>query len=63
MQQSPSSLFTPHPQPQPRPFLRSFDSGPECSFDHWIEVSWMVEHEEDELDGYLLEDSCFVASR
>jgi hypothetical protein len=43
--------------------LHSFDSGPECSLDHWIEISWLVEREEDEIFGYLLEDSSFVATR
>jgi hypothetical protein len=43
-----------------RPFLASFDSGQEFSLDHWLEVSWLVEREQDELQGYVFED-CLVA--
>ena len=53
----------PQHQADRRPLLVSFDSGHECSLDHWLEVSWLVEHEESDLDGYLLEDSCFVVTR
>jgi hypothetical protein len=56
------SLTTPSSPPRPaerRPFLFSFDSGRECSLEHWLEVSWLVEHEEDELEGYVFED-CLV---
>jgi hypothetical protein len=57
MQYSP---ITQSPQPPPaerRPYLVSFDSGHECSLEHWLEVSWLVEHEEDELEMYVFEDS------
>jgi hypothetical protein len=50
---------TPSPQPLPaerRPYLVSFDSGHECSLEHWLEVSWLVKHEEEELEGYVFED-------
>ena len=30
---------------QSRPELLSFDSGNECSLDHWLEVYWLVEEE------------------
>lgn len=30
---------------QSRPELVSFDSGNECSLDHWLEVYWLVEEE------------------
>jgi len=63
MQQAYSFPLAPQPQPFPRPLLRSFDSGPECSLDHWIEISWLVERADEELEGYLLEDTCFVGSR
>jgi len=57
MQFSPT---VPPPPSQPlaeqRPFLVSFDSGREFSLDHWLEVSWLVEHQEDELEGYVFED-------
>jgi hypothetical protein len=52
--------ITPLSQPVPaerRPYLVSFDSGHECSLEHWLEVSWLVEHEEDELSTYVFEDS------
>ncbi|HLJ79812.1 MAG TPA: hypothetical protein VKT75_20515 [Acidobacteriaceae bacterium] len=28
-----------------RPEILSFDSGEECSLDHWFEVYWLVEEE------------------
>lgn len=53
----------PTSQPVPvdrRPHLVSFDSGHECSLEHWLEVSWLVKHEEEEeLEGYVFED-CLV---
>ena len=57
MQYSPTPLLS---QPLPaerRPYLVSFDSGHECSLEHWLEVSWLVEHEEDELNMYVFEDT------
>lgn len=30
---------------QSRPEILSFDSGEECSLDHWFEVYWLVEEE------------------
>jgi len=67
MQYSPT---IPIPAPTPvelRPNLSSFDSGRECSIDHWLEVPRLVEQEEielkDYLKGYLLEDTCFTAMR
>ena len=63
MQYSLSLSSAPPPQPEQKPFLVSFDSGRECSLDHWLEVSWLVQHEDDELEGYCFEDSCFVATR
>ena len=59
MQYSPTTLLS---QPLPaerRPYLVSFDSGHECSLEHWLEVSWLVKHEEEELEGYVFED-CLV---
>jgi hypothetical protein len=64
MQYSPNIPSPSSPQSTRRPFLVSFDSGHECSLDHWVELSWLVEHEEDEeLTGYLVEDSCFVVTK
>lgn len=34
------------PNFQPKPFLVSFDSGDECSLEHWFEVIRLVEEEE-----------------
>lgn len=28
-----------------KPKLSSYDSGSECSLDHWLEVYWLVEEE------------------
>jgi hypothetical protein len=60
MQYSPTtSSFQPVPAER-RPYLVSFDSGHECSLEHWLEVSWLVKHEEEEeLEGYVFED-CLV---
>lgn len=57
-----SSPLTPSNLPLPaerRPFLVSLDSAPEFSLDHLLEVRWFVEHEDDELQGYVFED-CLV---
>jgi hypothetical protein len=55
-----SSIASPKPIPaERRPYLVSFDSGHECSLEHWLEVSWLVKHEEEELEGYVFED-CLV---
>ena len=56
MQLSPT-ISSPQPPADRRPYLVSFDSGHECSLEHWLEVSWLVEHEEDELKAYVFEDS------
>ena len=61
MQYSPT-IAPPQPlaQAEHRPFLTSFDSGREFSLDHWLEVSWLVEREQDELKGYVFDD-CLLA--
>jgi hypothetical protein len=41
------------PQAGNRPFLTSYDSGQECSLEHWIEVSRLVEKAEDDLGSKL----------
>ncbi len=57
MQYSPTiSTPVPVPPPEHRPFLVSFDSAREFSLEHLVEVSWLVEHQEDELEGYVFED-------
>ena len=53
------SSAAPVPQPEAKPFLASFDSAPEFSPDHLLEVRWLVEHEDDELEGYVFED-CLI---
>ena len=57
MQFSPAISSPQPPSSERRPYLVSFDSGHECSLEHWLEVSWLVEHEEDELKTYVFEDS------
>ena len=47
-------------QADSRPHLISYDSGPECSIEHWKEISWFVQHEDDELEGYLFTDDSEV---
>ena len=53
---TPSSQLLPADR---RPYLVSFDSGHECSLEHWLEVSWLVKNEDEELEGYVFED-CLV---
>jgi hypothetical protein len=59
MQDSSTTLLSKPIPAERRPYLVSFDSGHECSLEHWLEVSWLVEHEEDDLDTYVFED-CLV---
>jgi hypothetical protein len=56
-------LTTQPPQAPNRPSLRSFDSSRQCSVEYWREVYGLLEPEEDDLTGYLFEDTCFVGSR
>jgi hypothetical protein len=61
MQCSPTIASPPPvPQMEHRPFLVSFDSAREFSVEHLVEVSWLVEHQDDELEGYVFED-CLVS--
>jgi len=47
-----------------KPRLISFDSGHECSLDHWLELSWLVEMEDkDELEGYIFDETCLLVSK
>jgi hypothetical protein len=57
MQYSPIVPALQHLPAERRPYLVSFDSGHECSVEHWLEVSWLVKHEDEELEGYVFEDS------
>ena len=50
------------PQPESKPRLTSFDSGQECSLDHWLEVCKLVEKEDFDLDRYVFDDSCLFVS-
>ena len=60
MQYSPTTASSQPVPAERRPHLVSFDSGHECSLEHWLEVSWLVKHEEEEeLEGYVFED-CLV---
>jgi hypothetical protein len=57
MQYSPT-VPMPHSarQLEKRPLLVSFDSAREFSLDHWIEVSWLVERQQEQFEGYVFED-------
>jgi hypothetical protein len=46
-------------QSELRPLLVTFDSAREFSVEHLIEVSWLVERQDDELEGYVFED-CLI---
>jgi hypothetical protein len=50
MQHPTASAFVPHPVTQIKPLLTSFDSGQECSLEHWLEVTCLVEREELDLN-------------
>ena len=50
MQHSTVSVSVPHPAAQNKPLLTSFDSGQECSLEHWLEVTCLVEREELDLE-------------
>lgn len=63
MQYSPTLASSHSSVTQIRPTPCSLDCGEEFSLDHWLELSWLVEREEEDLAGYLLEDSCIVGSR
>jgi hypothetical protein len=45
-------------QVQPKPLLTSYDSGEECSLAHLVELVRLIESEDRELEGYLLDDTC-----
>jgi hypothetical protein len=54
MQHSTAFASVPHPVTQNKPLLTSHDSGQECSLEHWLEVTCMVERAELDLDMELL---------
>jgi hypothetical protein len=54
MQHSTAFASVPHPATQNKPLLTSLDSGQECSLEHWLEVTCLVEQEELDLDIELL---------
>lgn len=60
MQHTNALVSVPHPATQNKPPLTSFDSGQECSLEHWLEVSCLVEREELDLDiePLLTEQDC-----
>ena len=49
MHHSTAIASVPHPADQHKPLLTSFDSGQECSLEHWLEVTCLVEREELDL--------------
>jgi hypothetical protein len=57
MQYSPAIPAPPQPIGEHRPFLVSLDSGCEFSIDHLVDIAWLIEHQDDELEGYIFEDS------
>jgi hypothetical protein len=61
MQYSSAIAAPPQPIGELRPFLNSLDSGHEFSVEHLVNVAWLIEHQDDELEGYVFEDS-LVAS-
>jgi hypothetical protein len=61
MQYSPTISAPPQPIAEHRPFLVSLDSAHEFSVDHLVNVAWLIEHQDDDLEGYVFEDS-LVAS-
>jgi len=61
MQYSQAIPAPPQPLGEHRPFLNSLDSGHEFSVDHLVNVAWLIKHQDDELEGYVFEDS-LVAS-
>jgi hypothetical protein len=50
-------------QAESRPSLTSYDSGQECSLEHWLEVYKLVEKAEFDMDGYVFDDSCLFVSQ
>ena len=50
MQHTTALVSVPNPATQNKPLLTSFDSGQECSLEHWLEVTCLVEREELDLD-------------
>jgi hypothetical protein len=52
------------PQKATRPRLTSYDSGQECSLEHWLGLIKLVEREaqDHDLDGYVFDDACFSVS-
>jgi hypothetical protein len=57
MQYAPTISAPPQPTGEQRPFLVSLDSAQEFSVDHLVNVAWLVEHQDDDLEGYVFEDS------
>ena len=54
MQHTTALASVPHPATENKPLLTSFDSGQECSLEHWLEVTCLVEREELDLDVELV---------
>jgi hypothetical protein len=50
------------PQAQRKPHLNSYDSGPEFSHTHWLELITLVEREDREPQGYVFDDACLHLS-
>lgn len=63
MHQSPLPDSVRRNQAPIKPFLISYDSGPEFSLEHWRELSWFVVHEDDELQRYVFMDELEFVSK
>jgi hypothetical protein len=46
------------PQAQSKPHLTSYDSSPEFSLPHWLELIRLVERNDREPEGYVFDDAC-----
>ena len=62
MQFSPAISSVNQRQAENRPHSTSFDCGQEFSLEHWLEVNWLVEREEDDLAGYVFDDPLLLVS-
>jgi hypothetical protein len=63
MHHSPMSDSVRRNQAPIKPFLISYDSGPEFSLEHWCELSGSVEHGDDELHRYVFMDELEFVSK
>ena len=53
-----SDLHVVLPQAQSKPHLTSYDSSPEFSLPHWLELIRLVERDDREPEGHVFDDAC-----